>query len=139
MQKLTLILVRTFLLFKDTPAALMHQRPKAGYLLVRWQAGEAACCRQLWVAQKSPSVAQSGAQRHGSGPRSVVKSPQAAGTGHWATTKRCRPGWEGTGTGTPGGRPQPQNKTEHFSAGKRLQGAVQQYNDSRPASDISSS
>lgn len=52
------------------------------YLLVRRQAVETACAGQLWVPQDRPSADKTGAHRQGSGPSSVVKSPQATGTGH---------------------------------------------------------
>lgn len=93
---------------------------RVSYLLVRRQAVETCAltaARWLGTPQQSPSVAEAGAQRHGPGPRSVVKSPQTAGSGHGAGTESSRPGREGTGTGEPGGRPEPQDETEHFAAG----------------------
>lgn len=93
------------------------------YLLVRRQAVEtraltAAC--QLGTPQESASVAEAGAQRHGAVPRPAVKPPQTAGSGHGAGAERNRPGREGTGTGEPGGWPEPQDQTKHFATVETL-------------------
>lgn len=69
-------------------------------------------------------MVEAGAQRHGPGPHSAVKSPQAAGSGYRAGAECSRPDREGTGTGKPGGRPEPQNQTKHFAAVETLHGAV---------------
>lgn len=70
-------------------------------------------------------MTEAGAKRHGPGPRSAVKSPQTAGSGHGAGAERSRPGREGTGTGEPGGRPEPQDETKHFAAVVTLHGVVE--------------
>lgn len=83
----------------------------------------AAC--QLGTPQQNPSVAEAGAQTHSPGRRSTVKPPQTAGPGQRAGAERSRPGWEGTGTPEPGGRPEPQDQTKHLAAVETLHRAAE--------------
>ena len=58
-----------------------------------------------------------------------MKPPQAAGSGDraGAGAERSgggRPGREDTGTGEPGGRPEPQDETKHLAAVETLYRAV---------------
>lgn len=83
----------------------------------------AAC--QLGTPQETSSAAETGAQRHCSGPRYAVKSPQTTRSGHRAGAECSRPSREGTGTGKPDGRPEPQDQTKHFAAVEALHKAVE--------------
>lgn len=75
---------------------------------------------QLGTTQGSRSVAEAGAQAHGVGPPSTVKPPQTAGSGCRTGAEHNRPGRQGTGTAEPGGRPEPQDETNHFATVETL-------------------
>lgn len=95
---------------------------------VETRALTASC--QLGTPQQSPSVAKAGAQAHGPGGSTTVKPPQVDGPRHGAAAgagAQCsssRPGWEDTGAGEPGGRPEPQDETKHVAAVETLHRAV---------------
>ena len=65
-------------------------------------------------------MAEAGAQGGGPVRCSTVEPPQTSGSGHGAGAERSRPGREGTGTWQSGGRPEPQDETEHCAAGGTL-------------------
>ena len=75
-------------------------------------------------------MAEAGAQDHGPGPGPAVQPAQAAGSGHRAGAGAerngggARPGREDTGTGEPGGRPEPQDETQHLAAVLKLYRAI---------------
>lgn len=94
-----------------------------GRQAIETRALTAAC--QLGTAQETPSVAETGTQRHGSGPRYTVKPPQTTCSGHRAGAECGRPSREGTGTWKHDGRPEPQDQTKHFAAVEALHKAVE--------------
>lgn len=80
---------------------------------------------QLRSPQQGRSVTQTRGQAHNPGRRPAVEPPQTPGSGNGAGANGSRPSWEGTGTGEPGGRPEPQDQTKHFAAVETLHKAVE--------------
>lgn len=70
-------------------------------------------------------MAQAGGQARRPGPGCAVKPLQRTGSGNGAGAERSRPEQECAGAAQPGGRPEPQDETEHVAAVETLNRAVE--------------